>query len=802
MHGSKKNNLTINKSVDLEPKVNRKRLVSVTLGLVALAALCALVRLLRDSPLALFTTLIALGLCGYLFLIGWRKYSGATGKQSLGDFIYFLYDRTLLPLRFDEKYYLRAYPQVADKIASGQYSSAIEHYRIAGRKLSFSYSGSSPVGSRRVVNDVPVAFFIFNRPALTHVVFEQIRRFAPKTLLVVADGPRDEGERHLCEEARAILKQVDWPCRVLQNFSNENLGCKRRMSSGLRWVFEQVEEAIILEDDCLPDPTFFSFCSHLLYSYYDDPRVIHISGSCFLTQPCTDHSYWFSQHSDIWGWATWRRAFRHYDVSMSSWPVGGKLRHSLIWRNPIERRYWTKKFDDTHAGKIDTWDYQWHWNVYQRNGRVIVPRTNLITNLGFDAFATHTHHPTVPAANLATTPVDYISHPPRFNRRAQADFEVFCTRYYLEGHLARRETSIPAFRGSIDFVVTHDLPVFAHGVGALIQKVLEGSRSWANIRSEDHHSHHKAPVPSLLIKCGSSEHPNRLATMSRIAKSLGESRVRTVLAVPYSDQDCLNALAVSYLYGAPVRLWLMDDQNIHGTRISDSLMRELIEKSVCRLAICQEMSVAYEEKFGRPFEVQMPVENECDLIQRALPATLSDPPKIASCGNVWCENTMRSLMAFTKSEHLAIDWYGNLGNSIAHEELAASGIRVRGNIAHKDLIAELRAYDLAIVAMPDGSALDRAWQARLSFPSKIVTLSAAANLPVLFVGPDDNPGANFIRKNDLGETCGWTRDQFSAAVGRMLVTERLTQIRRNAAALSGQFSASPVAERLWRRTES
>ena len=290
--------------------------------------------------------------------------------------------------------------------------------------------------------------------------------------------------------------------------------------------------------------------------------------------------------------------------------------------------------------------------------------------------------------------------------------------------------------------------------------------------------------------------------MSRIAKSLGESRVRTVLAVPYSDQDCLNALAVSYLYGAPVRLWLMDDQNIHGTRISDSLMRELIEKSVCRLAICQEMSVAYEEKFGRPFEVQMPVENECDLIQRALPTTLNDPPKIASCGNVWCENTMRSLMAFTKSEHLAIDWYGNLGNSIAHEELAASGIRVRGNIAHKDLIAELRAYDLAIVAMPDGSALDRAWQARLSFPSKIVTLSAAANLPVLFVGPDDNPGANFIRKNDLGETCGWTRDQFSAAVGRMLVTERLTQIRRNAAALSGQFSASPVAERLWRRTES
>ena len=206
--------------------------------------------------------------------------------------------------------------------------------------------------------------------------------------------------------------------------------------------------------------------------------------------------------------------------------------------------------------------------------------------------------------------------------------------------------------------------------------------------------------------------------MSRIAKALGESRVRTVLAVPYSDQDCLNALALSYLYGAPLRLWLMDDQNIHGTRISDSMMRELIEKSVSRLAICEEMKVLYEEKFGRPFEVQMPVERECDLIRRALPTTLNDPPKIASCGNVWCENTMRSLMAFTKTEDFTIDWYGNLGNNIAHEELSASGIRVRGSIAHGDLIASLRTYDLAIVAMPDETFPDRAWQARLKFPIK------------------------------------------------------------------------------------
>jgi hypothetical protein len=308
----------------------------------------------------------------------------------------------------------------------------------------------------------------------------------------------------------------------------------------------------------------------------------------------------------------------------------------------------------------------------------------------------------------------------------------------------------------MDFIVTHDLPVFAHGAGALIQKVFEGSRSWANIRSEDHHIHHKAPVPSLLIRSHSSEHPNRLATICATARALGESRVRRVLAVPYSDQDCLNALALSYLYNVPLRLWLMDDQNIFGTKISDSLMRELIERSVLRLAICEEMKVLYEKKFCHPFEVQMPVERECDLVDRALLTTLSDPPNIVSCGNVWCENTVRSLMAFTKSEKLTIDWCGNLGNSITHEEFAACGIRVQGDILPKDLIARLRKYDLAIVAMPDGSSPDRAWQARLSFPSKIITLSAAANLPLLFVGSRDNPGANFVRKNDLGETCEWT----------------------------------------------
>ena len=273
--------------------------------------------------------------------------------------MYFLYDKILLPLRFDDKYYLKAYPEVADEIASGRYRSAIEHYRMVGRQLSFSYSGSSPVGlPPHIVNDVPVAFFVFNRPALTQAVFDEIRRFAPTTLLVIADGPRNEDEKAPLRRSSSHRKagRLAMPSPA-ESVRVQNLGCKNRMSSGLQWVFEQVEEAIILEDDCLPDPTFFSFCSHLLVCYRDDPRVMHISGSCFLMQPCTDKSYWFSRHSDIWGWATWRRAFRHYDVSMSSWPASSGLRRSLIWRDPDRTRVLDEKVrryarrEDRHLGQ-------------------------------------------------------------------------------------------------------------------------------------------------------------------------------------------------------------------------------------------------------------------------------------------------------------------------------------------------------------------------------------------------------------------------------------------------------------------
>ncbi|MEW6491011.1 MAG: glycosyltransferase family 2 protein, partial [Cyanobacteriota bacterium] len=161
----------------------------------------------------------------------------------------------------------------------------------------------------------PVVFIIFNRPDTTQKVFEAIRQAHPPLLFVIADGPRPNkpGEDQKCAATRAIIDQVDWDCEVLTNYSEINLGCERRVSSGLNWVFDTVEEAIILEDDCLPHPTFFSFCEELLDYYRNDQRVMVITGqNVQFGRKRTDYTYYFSRYNHCWGWASWRRAWRSY----------------------------------------------------------------------------------------------------------------------------------------------------------------------------------------------------------------------------------------------------------------------------------------------------------------------------------------------------------------------------------------------------------------------------------------------------------------------------------------------------------
>lgn len=275
----------------------------------------------------------------------------------------------------------------------------------------------------------PVALLVFNRPELTARVFAAIRAARPPQLLVVADGPRrgrpDDPER--CSEVRRIVEQVDWLCELFCNYSEENLGCKIRVSSGLDWVFGLVEEAIILEDDCLPDPTFFRFCQELLHHYRDEERVMTICGANLLGRWKDDRqSYHFAQYDFVWGWASWRRAWRHYDLEMRLWHdpdcrqrIRSILQNERLWR--LREKTFQQAFDKG----IDTWDYQWAFARTVRGGLAVVPSVNLITNIGYGADATHTIVMDEELAAIPTSRMDFaLTHNESFLSDQEYDLKV------------------------------------------------------------------------------------------------------------------------------------------------------------------------------------------------------------------------------------------------------------------------------------------------------------------------------------------------------------------------------------------
>ncbi len=280
----------------------------------------------------------------------------------------------------------------------------------------------------------PVAFLIFNRPERTARVFAEIAKARPEKLLVVADGPRADqpGEAELCVATRSVLGKIDWPCELLTDFAEVNLGCKLRVSSGLNWVFDQVEEAVILEDDCLPDQTFFPFCEELLERYRDDPRVGMICGSNFQQgRRRSPESYFFGLQVTVWGWASWRRAWRNYDVEMRRWPeVRDTSWLADVLQNPVASKYWQETYEATYQGGFGTWDYQFFFSWWLQNSLALIPDRNLITNIGFGAAATRTQDTLPSMANLPVKPMNFpLVHPNDVVLNREADnfsFKQIC----------------------------------------------------------------------------------------------------------------------------------------------------------------------------------------------------------------------------------------------------------------------------------------------------------------------------------------------------------------------------------------
>src|SRR5690242_7147143 len=239
----------------------------------------------------------------------------------------------------------------------------------------------------------PVLFLVFNRPEITGRVFAALREVRPRRLYVAADGPRPDrpGEEALCRETRLVTEKIDWPCEVRRLYRDANLGCGRGVSDAITWFFDQEPEGIILEDDCLPAPSFWRFCETMLERYREDERIGSVSGDFFFP-PAFEHRdpYIFSKYLQIWGWGSWRRVWQHYDFALGGPEDAWK--QVIVARNPLdlEARYWWEILRYMRRGLIDTWDYQLMFATWKLGQLHIAPTRYLVTNLGYGAAPTHT----------------------------------------------------------------------------------------------------------------------------------------------------------------------------------------------------------------------------------------------------------------------------------------------------------------------------------------------------------------------------------------------------------------------------
>lgn len=266
-----------------------------------------------------------------------------------------------------------------------------------------------------------ILFLIYNRPAYTFKVFEKIREAKPQKLFIAADGPKPDkkGDAEKCLEARKIVERIDWPCEVKTLFREKNLGCKIAVSGGISWFFEQVEEGIILEDDCLPNQSFFSFADLMLEKYRNNSKIMHVGGTNFQSgEERGSDSYHFSHCVHIWGWASWRRAWQTYDLEMrdlDSFISSKKI--DDFFSDKRASKFWISLFRHIKNKNVDTWDTQWAFALMKSDGLAITPNVNLVENLDDKKL----HRP--------TSKLDQIKDPLLIETDKEADTQLTETLY-------------------------------------------------------------------------------------------------------------------------------------------------------------------------------------------------------------------------------------------------------------------------------------------------------------------------------------------------------------------------------------
>ncbi|MEO8085525.1 MAG: nucleotide-diphospho-sugar transferase [Bacteroidota bacterium] len=279
----------------------------------------------------------------------------------------------------------------------------------------------------------PILFLIFNRPDHTRIIFEAIKAIKPAQLFIAADGPRQSVFEDIenCKKAREVIHQIDWDCDLKILFRDENLKCRYAVSSAINWFFDQVEEGIILEDDTLPDISFFTFCEELLIRYRDNERIRHVNGTNWLLGKnfTGSDSYYFSNYCHPWGWATWKRAWKDFDVHLAGFDES-KLRNRLnqFTEKSEVVEFWINNLKATDSKEIDSWDYQWFYALWMNNGLAATSAVNLITNIGFGENATNTKYIHTRIGNMKRGSLKTIHHPVEIAVNGRADDYAMQTR--------------------------------------------------------------------------------------------------------------------------------------------------------------------------------------------------------------------------------------------------------------------------------------------------------------------------------------------------------------------------------------
>lgn len=286
--------------------------------------------------------------------------------------------------------------------------------------------------------NVPILFLTFNRPEETRASFQAIRESKPQVLFIASDGPREGNAQDVLRvaEVRKIIQDIDWDCRCEYLFRDTNLGCGLGVSGALNWFFEKVECGIILEDDCLPNASFYLFCQDMLNKYRDDESVMAIAGTNVTRKIHYNSDYIFSSFPIMWGWATWRRAWKKYDYQIKKWPAVKKeksLSRDLAdkWKlHPVYVEFFDRTYEGARDGSINTWDHQWVFCNWINFGLTVTSTKNLVKNIGFSKDATHTFIDDLGRANLDTE----LSLPPYIgptHKKPHSETDLYIGRYWF-----------------------------------------------------------------------------------------------------------------------------------------------------------------------------------------------------------------------------------------------------------------------------------------------------------------------------------------------------------------------------------